>query len=56
MTGDAKPGAIVETRTYDDAGGRKRLSLAARSDLAVEAQVSAPGATWLDRQLLAKEF
>src|SRR5208282_5881465 len=28
MTGDAEPGAIVETRTYDDAGGRKRLSLA----------------------------
>jgi type IV secretory pathway VirD2 relaxase len=45
MTGDAKPGAIVETRTYDDAGGRKRLSLATRSDLALEAQVSAPGAT-----------
>ena len=55
MTGDAKPGAIVETRAYDDAVGRKRLSLATRSDLTIEAQVSAPGATWLDRQLLAKE-
>ena len=55
MTGDAKPGAIVETRAYDDAGGRKRLSLATRSDLAIEAQISAAGATWLDRQLLAKE-
>ena len=55
MTGDAKPGAIVEARTYDDAGGRRRLSLATRSDLSVEAQVSAPGATWIDRQLLAKE-
>ena len=55
MTGDAKPGAIVETRTYDDAAGRKRLSLATRSDLTVEAQVSSPGATWIDRQLLAKE-
>ena len=55
VTGDAKPGAIVETRTYDDARGRKRLSLATRSDLTVEAQVSAPGATWIDRQLLAKE-
>jgi len=54
-TGDTEPGAIVETRTYDDAGGRKRLSLATRSDLRVEAQVSAPGATWIDRQLLAKE-
>ncbi len=55
MTGDAKPGAIVETRAYDDAGGRKRLSLATRSDLVIEAQVSAPGATSIDRQLLAKE-
>ena len=55
MTGDAKPGAIVETRAYDDAVGRKRLSLATRSDLTIEAQVSAPGATWIDRQLLAKE-
>ena len=55
MTGDAKPGAIVELRAYDDAAGRKRLSLATRSDLAIEAQISAAGATWLDRQLLAKE-
>ena len=55
MTGDARPGAIVETRTYDDAGGRKRLSLATRSDLTIEAQISARGATWIDRQLLAKE-
>jgi type IV secretory pathway VirD2 relaxase len=55
MTGDAKPGAIVESRAYDDAAGSKRLSLATRSDLAIEAQISAAGATWLDRQLLAKE-
>jgi hypothetical protein len=50
MTGDSKPGAIVETRS-DDAGGYKRLSLDTRSDFAVEAQVLAPGATWIDRQL-----
>ena len=55
MTGDAKPGAIVETRAYDDAGGRKRVSLATRSDFTVEAQISAPAATWIDRQLLTKE-
>ena len=55
MTGDARPGAIVETRAYDDASGRKRLSLATRSDLSIEAQISASGATWIDRQLLAKE-
>ena len=55
MTGDAKPGAIVEARSYDDAKGRKRLSLATRSDLSIDAQVTAPGATWIDRQLLARE-
>ena len=53
VTGDAKPGDIVETRIYDDAGGRRRLSLATRSDLTIEATAS--GATWLDRQLLSKE-
>src|SRR5260370_20140045 len=55
MTGDAMPGAIVEARAYEDAAGRKRLLLATRSDLTVEAQVTANGATWLDRQLLARE-
>ena len=55
MTCDAASGAIVEARSYDDAQGRKRLSLATRSDLNVEAQVTAPGATWLDRQLLARD-
>ena len=55
MTGDAAPGAIVEARTYDDAQGRKRLSLATRSDLSIEAQVTAQGATWIDRQLIARD-
>jgi type IV secretory pathway VirD2 relaxase len=55
MTGDARPGAIVEARAYEDAGGRKRLSLATRCDFTIEAQVTAPGATWIDRQLLAHE-
>ncbi|GGF50549.1 type VI secretion protein [Aliidongia dinghuensis] len=55
FTGDARPGAIVETRAYEDAGGRHRLSLATRSDLSIETQTTAPGATWLDRQLLAKD-
>jgi type IV secretory pathway VirD2 relaxase len=55
LTGDARPGAIVETRAYEDAKGRQRLSLATRSDLTIEAQISAPGATWIDRQLLAKD-
>lgn len=55
MTGDAKPGAVVEMRAYEDGQGRKRSSLAIRSDLTIEAQATAPGATWIDRQLLAKE-
>ncbi len=55
LTGDARPGAIVEARAYEDANGRPRLSLATRSDLTIEAQISAPGATWIDRQLLTKD-
>ncbi len=55
LTGDARPGAIVETRAYEDANGRQRLSLATRSDLTIEAQISAPGPAWIDRQLLAKD-
>jgi type IV secretory pathway VirD2 relaxase len=55
FTGDAGPGAIVEARAYDDPNGRRRLSLATRSDLSIADQVTASGATWLDRQLLAKD-
>jgi hypothetical protein len=44
VTGDARPGAIVETPIYDDDAGRKRLSLSTQSDLAIEAQVSLPRA------------
>jgi len=55
LTGDAAPGAIVEARAYEDAKGRERLSLATRSDLTLQQQIAAPGATWLDRQLLARE-
>ena len=55
VTGDARPGAIVEARAYEDANGQKRLSLATRSDFDIEAQVTASGATWLDRQILARD-
>jgi len=54
-TGDANPGAIVETRAYEDNRGRKQLTLAVRSDLSIEAQVTARGATWLDRRLLDQD-
>ena len=55
LTGDAPPGAIVEARVYDDANSRRRVSLAIRSDLSIEAQVTASGATWLDRHLVTKD-
>ena len=55
FTGDASSGAIVEARAYEDANGRRRLTLAIRSDLSIAKQVTASGATWLDRRLLAKD-
>ncbi|MEC5292247.1 relaxase/mobilization nuclease domain-containing protein [Aurantimonas sp. C2-3-R2] len=53
--GDSAPGSIVELRRFDDAKGRRRLALAVRSDLAIDRQVTATGATWLDRQAIARE-
>jgi type IV secretory pathway VirD2 relaxase len=55
MTTDASPGALVELRHWTDGKGCERQSLAVRSDLPLGAQVTADGATWLDRQLVAKE-
>ena len=54
-TGDSAPGSIVELRKFDDAQGRRRVALAVRSDLDIEAQITASGATWLDRQAIARE-
>ncbi len=54
-TSDAAPGAVVELRRFTDADGRERVALAVRSDLGVEAQATAQGATWLDRRLIARE-
>jgi type IV secretory pathway VirD2 relaxase len=51
-TSDAAPGAIVELRRYTDAKGAERIGLAVRSDLSLEKQIKAEGATWLDRRLL----
>jgi type IV secretory pathway VirD2 relaxase len=53
--GDSPPGSIVELRVYEDADGRRRVALAVRSDLDIHAQVNATGATWLDRQSVARE-
>lgn len=51
-TGDAVPGAIVESTAWTDRRGRARRGLAVRSDLTLDEQVRARGATWLDRQLV----
>ncbi len=53
--GDAPVGAIVEARPFTGHDGQRHLSLAVRSDLPLEAQISSAGATWLDRTLLARE-
>lgn len=53
--GDSAPGSIVELRKFDDAQGRRRIALAVRSDLDIERQVHATGATWLDRQAIARD-
>jgi type IV secretory pathway VirD2 relaxase len=55
MTGDARTGAVVETRAFEDDKGHKRLALTVRADLSVDAQVTARGATWIDRQLLTRD-
>lgn len=54
-TGDAAPGAIVELRHWEGRDGAQRLSLAVRSDLPLADQIAARGATWLDRQLIARD-
>ena len=53
--GDSAPGSIVELRKFDDARGQRRVALAVRSDLAIDQQITASGATWLDRQAIARE-
>lgn len=55
QTTDAKPGAIVELGQWRDSRGHDRQSLVVRSDLSLAEQVKAPGATWIDRQLIARE-
>lgn len=54
LTGDTPVGGIVEARSWAGRDGRDRLSLATRSDLTLQAQVHAGGATWLDHQLASQ--
>ena len=53
--GDSVPGSIVELRKFEDATGERRVALAVRSDLDIDRQITASGATWLDRQNIARE-
>lgn len=53
--GDSRPGSIVELRTYEDSRGDRRVAIAIRSDLDLKQQISSTGATWLDRQAIARE-
>ncbi|WP_202331029.1 relaxase/mobilization nuclease domain-containing protein [Mesorhizobium sp. L-8-3] len=53
--GDSSPGSIVELRKFEDARGRQSMAIAVRSDLPIESQVSAAGATWLDRQAVSRD-
>jgi type IV secretory pathway VirD2 relaxase len=53
--GDSAPGSIVELRRFDDAKGERHIALAIRSDLDIARQITASGATWLDRQNIARE-
>ncbi|RUV84131.1 DUF3363 domain-containing protein [Mesorhizobium sp. M5C.F.Ca.IN.020.14.1.1] len=53
--GDSMPGSIVELRKFEDAQGRRRVAIAVRSDLPIEGQISATGATWLDRQAVSRD-
>ncbi|MGX1097333.1 relaxase/mobilization nuclease domain-containing protein [Amorphus sp. MBR-141] len=52
--GDGGPGSIVELRRFEDGRGQQRIALAVRSDLNIDQQVTASGATWLDRQALSR--
>ena len=53
--GDSATGSIVELRRFEDANGERRVALAVRSDLDIDRQITAMGATWLDRQNIARE-
>jgi type IV secretory pathway VirD2 relaxase len=53
--GDSAPGSIVELRKFDDANGQRRAALAVRSDYDIDRQITASGATWLDRQNTARD-
>lgn len=54
-TGDTPIGGLVEVRTRQAPGEKPSLDLLHRSDLPLDRQVRASGATWLDRQLVVRD-
>jgi len=54
-TGDTPIGGVVEVRARQGEGGKPVLDLVHRADLSIERQVTASGATWLDRQLVVSD-
>ncbi|MGH1557446.1 DUF3363 domain-containing protein [Caulobacter segnis] len=48
-------GGLVEIRVRQVDGAKAGLELVHRADLSIERQVTASGATWLDRQLVVKD-
>jgi type IV secretory pathway VirD2 relaxase len=55
QTSDTRHGGIVELARWRDNRGHDRQSLSVRSDLSLAEQIKAPGATWIDRQLVARD-
>lgn len=55
QTGDTPIGGLVEVRSRGLEDGASRLELVHRSDLDLASQVKASGATWLDRQMVARD-
>lgn len=55
QTGDTPLGGLVEVRSRALDDGSARLELIHRSDLDLAGQVRASGATWLDRQMVARD-
>ena len=53
--GDTPIGGLVEIRQRVLDDGKFALELIHRADLSIEGQVTAGGATWLDRQLVVKD-
>ncbi|CAN5225793.1 VirD2 family relaxase/mobilization nuclease [soil metagenome] len=55
QTGDTPIGGLVEVRARAVDDGSSRLELIHRSDVDLAVQIKATGATWLDRQMVARD-